>query len=297
MTTADVFIPTYDIKEVHADAGRQKGANGFFVYTNHDLTIQEKMFRPARSAHFSLHLNLGDILEIKYNLNTYTVPKNSLFIIHPGIIHALKTGENLPDITIGFTHDFFAASMLHKKHADALGFLSLQSHPLFLLTEEEARRLHPLMVSLKEMAVNYSHPFQEEMIYHGFNLFMLEVAAMAKKYRGAEEQGMSRQEDILLNFLKQLAAHFKEERSVQFYADALFITPKHLTKTVKELTTKTCGEFIDEMVIAEAKVLLGDLSYSVGQVADHLHFSDQFFFSKFFKKRTGMTPKEYKNSL
>lgn len=56
-------------------------------------------------------------------------------------------------------------------------------------------------------------------------------------------------------------------------------------------------ELIDEMVIAEAKILLGDPSYSVGQVADHLHFSDQFFFSTFFKKRTGLSPKEYKSSL
>ena len=126
---------------------------------------------------------------------------------------------------------------------------------------------------------------------------MLEVEAIAKRYRGNDEQKVNRKEDILLNFLKQLAAHFKEERSVQFYADTLFMTPKHLTKTVKELTTKTCGEFIDEMVITEAKILLGDLSYSVGQVADALHFSDQFFFSKFFKKTTGLSPKEYKNSL
>lgn len=198
---------------------------------------------------------------------------------------------------MGFTHDFFAASMMHKKHADALGFLSLQSVPLFLLTENEAQTLYPFMLYLKTMVNNNGHPFKEEMIHHGFNLFMLEVAAIAKKYRGNDAQGMTRQGDILLGFLKQLAAHFKEERSVQYYANTLFVTPKHLTKTVKELTTKTCGEFIDEMVIAEAKILLSDLSYSVGQVADHLHFSDQFFFSKFFKRRTGMSPKEYKNSL
>ena len=153
------------------------------------------------------------------------------------------------------------------------------------------------MLYLKNLVDNNEHPFKEDMMHHGFNLFLLELAAVAKKYRGNEEHGMTRKEDILFNFLKQLAAHFKEERSVQFYADALFMTPKHLTKTVKELTTKTCGEFIDEMVIAEAKILLGDLSYSVGQVADHLHFSDQFFFSKFFKRRTGLSPKEYKSSL
>lgn len=70
---------------------------------------------------------------------------------------------------------------------------------------------------------------------------------------------------------------------MQLYADALFITPKHLTMTVKELTTKTGGKFIDEMVIAEAKILLDNLSYSVGRITDHWHFNDQFFFSKFLK--------------
>lgn len=297
MTTSDFLIPTYDIKEVHADAGQKITGDDFFVYGNEEITIQEKMFLPARSAHFSIHLNLGETLEIKYNLINYTVPANSLFIIHPGIIHAITQVTQLPSITMGFTHNFFAASMMHKKHAEALSFLSLQSVPLFPLTEKEAQTLYPLMLYLKAMVADNGHPFKEDMIYHGFNLFMLEIAAIAKKYRGADEPGTTRKDDILLSFLKKLSEHFKEERSVQYYADALFLTPKHLTKTVKELTTKTCGEFIDEMVIAEAKILLGDLSYSVGQVADHLHFSDQFFFSKFFKKRTGMSPKEYKNSL
>jgi AraC family transcriptional activator of pobA len=296
-TTPVSEIDTYGIKEVHADAGHEQRVNEFFVYNNEDITIREKMFHPARSTHFAIHLNLGSALEIKYNLINYSVPKNSLFIVHPGIIHVVKVVEHLPTISLGFTHDFLAASMLHKKHVDGLGFLSPQSDPLFLLSNEEAQTLYPMMVYLREMFYNNDHPFKEEMIYHGFNLFMLEVGSIARKYRANEEQGMTRKQDILMSFLKLLADHFKEERSVQFYANALYMTPKHLTKTVKELTTKTCGEFIDEMVIAEAKILLDDLSYSVGQVADYLHFSDQFFFSKFFKRRTGLSPKEYKNSL
>lgn len=88
-----------------------------------------------------------------------------------------------------------------------------------------------------------------------------------------------------------------QKRSVQFYADLLFITPKHLTKTLRELTTKTGSMLIDDMVIVEAKILLGDHASSVSQVADMLHFSDQFFFSSFFKKHTGLSPKDYKNSI
>ena len=62
---------------------------------------------------------------------------------------------------------------------------------------------------------------------------MLELAAISKKYRDSDEHVMTRKDDILYSFLKQLSAHFKEERSVQFYANALFVTAKHLTKTVK----------------------------------------------------------------
>jgi AraC family transcriptional regulator, transcriptional activator of pobA len=298
MKTSDSSIHTYDIKEVNAIAGQEIQDNEFFVYNSEDVPVNERMFRPARSSHFSIQLNLGESVVIKYNLNNYTIQQNSLFIIQPGIVHELvKNVKKLPTMSMGFSHDFLAAAMIHKKHADTLGLFSVQSDPLFLLTDKEAETLYQLMLYLKNMVNDNGHPFREEMIHHGFNLFVLEIAAIAKKYRGNEEQGMTRKEDILFGFLKQLAAHFKEERSVQFYANTLFITPKHLTKKVKELTTKTCGEFIDEMVITEAKILLGDLSYSVGQVADHLHFSDQFFFSKFFKRRTGLSPKEYKNSL
>ena len=292
-------INHYAITEVHANALTSLivQAPEFFVYTSEELPLKEMMFRPSRSEHFAIHLNLGETIEIKYNLINYVLPANALFIIHPGTVHSLKEAENLPSIVMGFTHEFLSSAMLHKKHADALGFLFTESNPLFLLTDEEAQTLCQQMLYLKNTVNNTNHPFKEEMTHHGFNIFMLELAAISKKYRVSDEHTMTRKDDILYNFLKQLAAHFKEERSVQFYADALFITPKHLTKTVKEVTNKTCGELIDEMVITEAKILLSDLSYSVGQVADELHFSDQFFFSKFFKRRTGLSPKEYKNSL
>ncbi len=299
MSTANSFIDTYNIEEVHADVTTkpQVQAKEFFVYESGDLPVQEKMFYPSRSTHFSIHLNLGEPIGFKYNLIDYVIEKNSLYIIHPGIVHMLTKVTRLPTITLGFTHEFIAASMVHQKHAEALGFLSAHSNPLYLLKEKDIAMLYPIMVLLKNMGNNKDHPFRTDMVHHGFNLFMLEVAAIATEQRGGKEKGMSRQEDLLLRFMKELSTHFKEERSVQYYAGTLFVTSKHLTKTVKELTNKTCGELIDEMVITEAKILLGNLSSTVGQVADELNFSDQFFFSKFFKRHSGFSPKEYKSLI
>jgi hypothetical protein len=103
MNTPNSFIDTYGIKEVHADVGESMQTNEFFVYKSGEIPVQEKMFRPSRSTHYAIHLNLGDAIEVKYNLINYNVQKNSLFIIHPGIVHALKEVAYLPTISIGFT--------------------------------------------------------------------------------------------------------------------------------------------------------------------------------------------------
>jgi len=76
-------------------------------------------------------------------------------------------------------------------------------------------------------------------------------------------QNLSRKEDLVIRFFNLLSRYFKEERSVQYYAELLFVTPKYLTESVKEMTGKTAGEFIDEAVIMEAKILLGTSSLSV----------------------------------
>jgi len=77
----------------------------------------------------------------------------------------------------------------------------------------------------------------------------------------------------------------------------LFITPKYFSQTVKEVTGKTAGYFIDEMIMLEAKVLLNNISLSIAQVADELHFNDQFSFSKFFKRVETITPSDYRRQI
>ena len=64
-----------------------------------------------------------------------------------------------------------------------------------------------------------------------------------------------------------------------------------------KLSGRTAGDYIDELVIVEAKNLLRDPSLTIAQVADRLYFTDQFIFSKFFKRYTGITPSDYRKSV
>ena len=88
--------------------------------------------------------------------------------------------------------------------------------------------------------------------------------------------------------------HHQRERLIGFYADQLCITPKYLSKLVKENTGRSAGEWIESYVILEARAMLQSPNMSIQQIATALNFPNQSFFGKYFKRVTGMSPKQYR---
>lgn len=101
---------------------------------------------------------------------------------------------------------------------------------------------------------------------------------------------------ITERFLRLARENFKKERFMEFYARELGITGKHLGRTIKAQTGFTASEWLDRMVILEAKVLLKSSSMTIQQIAEELNFPSQSFFGKYFKKNVGVSPKEFRNA-
>ena len=97
-------------------------------------------------------------------------------------------------------------------------------------------------------------------------------------------------------FLSLVQRHFKQERFLDFYANQLELSTKHLSRKVKEATGFSAVEWIDRFIILEAKVLLKSTNMSIQQISDELNFNSQSFFGKYFKKHTGLSPKDFRNS-
>lgn len=107
----------------------------------------------------------------------------------------------------------------------------------------------------------------------------------------------SRREELLTSFIELIEKHFRSERTVSFYAEKLFVTPKHLSAVLKEISGKTAGEWIDYRVILEAKLLLRTTGMNIQEISLALNFSNQSFFGKYFKHLTGISPRDYRNKL
>lgn len=104
----------------------------------------------------------------------------------------------------------------------------------------------------------------------------------------------SRQEEIYAEFLDVLRANYKKYRGIGFYAQQLCITPKHLSKVVKDVSGQSALNIINEYVISESKALLHSTTKSIQQISNELNFATQSVFGKYFKRLTGKSPKEYR---
>jgi AraC-like DNA-binding protein len=91
--------------------------------------------------------------------------------------------------------------------------------------------------------------------------------------------------------------NFGKMRRVDEYADLLYISSKHLEKTIKETLGVTPKQLIHDIVLAEAKLLLKQTDKTISEIAHDLKFEDQSYFSRFFKKHTLITPQEYRDLI
>ena len=96
-----------------------------------------------------------------------------------------------------------------------------------------------------------------------------------------------------LNLIEKNVSILKFPRE---YAELLYVTPNHLNAICKELLGKSAGGVIRDHVqfVLEAKRLMIHLDLSISEIAYELNFRDNSYFSKFFKKYTGITPEEFR---
>lgn len=104
-----------------------------------------------------------------------------------------------------------------------------------------------------------------------------------------------RSKAVFDSFIKLVTEHHDKERNMAFYADKLCLTPKYLSKIIKNVSGRSAPDWIDAFVILEAKNMLKYSDIPIKEIVYKLHFPNQSVFYKFFKVHTGLTPSEYRN--
>ena len=113
-----------------------------------------------------------------------------------------------------------------------------------------------------------------------------------------------RQQEIVQQYLAELSNYVRDLKDgkteevleVRDFAAKLYIHPVHLSHTIKQVTGRSTCDLFEERLVNVSKELLQDTSLSIATIAIRLTY-DPSNFTKFFKKFTGMTPKQYRQQL
>lgn len=124
------------------------------------------------------------------------------------------------------------------------------------------------------------------------------ILSMVKRFRinqhNGELKNTSRAQQLFDQFMTMLHIHHDMERSIQFYADKMCLTPKYLSGIIKSYSGKTALDWINEYVVLEAKMMLRYTAMTVQQISNSLNFPTQSAFGKYFKQQVGISPKQYR---
>lgn len=256
----------------------------------------EKYFR---SDFFLIFLVTDGIGTVNINLKEYSITKNSIILTTPNDLKQFLYDDKIKTLSaLAFTADFLSKSGMTKNAPEVLNYFSTQFSPVWELNTQDAGMVKNLLVQiLHRHRKREKHPFGEELLYNSFTTLLYEMAGLSSKYAKLINTSVSRKENLIINFMSLVQKHFTSQRNVSQYASQLHISPKYLTETIKEISGKTAGEIIDDFVIQESILLLRNLELSIAEIAEQLHFSDQSFFGKYFKRHTGLSPKEYRKLL
>lgn len=139
---------------------------------------------------------------------------------------------------------------------------------------------------------NEKSTYQDEILRSILYALILEINGEYDAQYNLNTGAEIKAHDLSDKFFQLLAVYYKENRTVQFYADKLNITSKYLTTAIKKTTGRPVLEWLHEAVLVEAKMLLKTTDLTVQEISDRLNFSSPSAFVQFFKKHTGTTPKK-----
>ena len=95
-------------------------------------------------------------------------------------------------------------------------------------------------------------------------------------------------------FMQLVEQHYRNDWSVERYAQELEISTVYLNQVCRQVSSHTALEIIHQRILLEAKRSLLYTVMTISQVSDYLGFSDPTYFSRFFKRLTGLSPKDFR---
>jgi len=226
------------------------------------------------------------------NTDYYEANAPCLFVIYPEqILQYESFSEDFSGLFIIMSKRFLNDLSLNAQESFST-WLSVKQNACIPLEERSLKSMMNYFNMMKDCIQIKDNPYRMQIAVNLTRAFF--YGAGYYLHNLSETRIKTHNEELTEKFLNLVQTHYKQERSLNFYAEKMCLTPRHLAKVIKENSERSANDWIDEHVILVAKALLKSTNMTVLQISDELNFLSASFFGKYFKRVTGMSPSEYK---
>lgn len=280
-----------NLKETLAFYGVNCNEPYYISSGNSILKFPKKSFRID---FYAFCICLAGNIELEIDSNTYNINQNGFLISAPStIIKFKKVSKDFRMKLLFFSKDFLLKNIANPFIIDKMNLFRYGSYNIL---EADIQQAVPLYAFLDYLQIKTSvkGKFTEEIIRTIIFNFLLEIAEIVSLEGGDSKENKKKKKELFLKFDELVKENILLYKDVGFYAKQLCISDKYLIEVVKKATGKTPHQIIDEALLKEAYVMLGNPGYSITQIADLLQFSSVSAFGRFFKKYASISPTEYR---
>lgn len=181
------------------------------------------------------------------------------------------------------------------------GFFSYDTNEALHLSEKERQQIFTVVESIKDELNNAIDAFSQDLIVSYIEV-LLNYSNRFYKRQFITRKSVNH--DLLTGVEELLNSYFDKEDglqkglpTVEFLADNLHVSPRYLSDMLRSLTGQNAQQHIHEKLIEKAKEYLMSTHLSVAEIAYQLGFEHPQSFNKLFKRKTSLTPVEFKQSF
>lgn len=277
-------------------------SDDLFIAEMHYESKMDIIEYPCRFHGYMAFFCIKGEFEVEINLKKFTIRKDSMFIYTPGNIVRVtnidpREKESVHFVVVAISEDLMSSTRFDfsKLYNESLRLLE---SPCVVINENERGLYRKYFDLIQEVSKMRMPNMRESVTALISSIFYLMGAMWTDRLTAAKKNGgdemSTRSKIVLEDFLLLVRDYHTKERSLSFYADKLYLTPKYLSKLIKSVSGKSAHEWIDSFIILEAKNLLKYSDMSIKSIVYELNFPNQTTFYRFFKTKTGMTPSEYR---
>ncbi len=129
---------------------------------------------------------------------------------------------------------------------------------------------------------------------HLLSAFLWYVDHLWSRQEQTYRESQTREQRLFTDFIQLVSEFAPEHHTIDYYASRLCITPRYMSTIIKQVSGKSAKQWIDDALVTRIKIELKHTDKSVARICDEMNFPNPSFLTKFFKRMTGMTPREFR---